>query len=102
MNEKMVGLMRRRGELLAKIATQRDQLGEIGKQLQIPLALADRGVAAVRFLRGHPLLTAGVATFVVIRRRGLAGLLRGAWRLWKGYRYVTGVSAKLSQRSQVS
>jgi hypothetical protein len=88
MNEKIFGLMQRRGELLTKIATQRDQLSEMGTQLRTPLALADLGVAALHYFRRHPLLTAGAAAFFVIRRRGVAGLVRGGWRLWKGYRYI--------------
>jgi hypothetical protein len=34
-------------------------------------------VAAVHFLRCHPLLVVGVEAFFVIRRRGVAGLVRG-------------------------
>jgi len=55
-------------------------------------------VAAVHFLRCHPLLVAGVEAFFVIRRRGVAGLVRGVWQVWKGYRYFTFFSAKLSSR----
>lgn len=54
MNEKMFKLMQSRGELLARIAEQREQreqMTEIGMHWRISLALADEGVAAVRFLR---------------------------------------------------
>lgn len=98
MNEKMFELRQSRGELLARIAAQREQMTEIGMQWRIPLALADEGVAAVRFLRCHPLLVAGVVAFSVIRRRGVAGLVRGMWLVWKGYRYFTFISARLSPR----
>lgn len=98
MNEEMFELMQSRGELLARIAAQREQVAEIGTQWQTPLALADQGMAAVRFLRGHPVLVAGVVAFFVIRRGGVAGLLRGMWRVWKGYRYFALFSEKLSSR----
>lgn len=98
MNEKMFELMQSRGKLLARIAAQREQMTEIGTHWRTPLALADQGVAAVRFLRCHPLLAAGAMAFFVIRRRGVAGLVRGMWRVWKGYRYFTFLSSKLSPR----
>lgn len=98
MNEKTFELMQSRGELLARIAAQREQMTEIGTHWRIPLSLADQGVAAVHFLRCHPLLVAGVEAFFVIRRRGVAGLVRGVRRVWKGYRYFTFFSAKLSSR----
>ena len=71
---------------------------EIGTHWRTPLALADQGVAAVHFLRCYPLLVAGVMAFSVIRHRGVAGLVSGAWLVWKGYRYFTLFSAKLSSR----
>lgn len=94
MNEKIAELRQKRGELLARIAAQRIQLAEVATQFSIPLALADKGVAAARYLRSHPLLVAGITAFFVARRRGLAGLLSvGRW-LWKGYRYFNTYLAK--------
>ena len=96
--EKMSLLMQRRGELLAGIATQREQMAEIGSELEGPLSLADEGLDAVRFLRRHPLLVSGAVILLVIRRRGMAGLVGGVWGVWKGYRYFTSLSAKLLSR----
>ena len=100
MNKQMLAVMQRRGELLAKIAAQREQMAEAGAHWQVPLALADQGLAVVRFLRSHPVLAGGVAALFVIRRRGMVGLLKGAWRLWKGYRFLSALSEKLSARLQ--
>jgi hypothetical protein len=94
MNEKMFKLMQRRGELLARIASQREEITEIGTLWRTPLALADQGVAVVRFLRRHPLVVAGVVALFVMRRRSVAGLVWGVWRAWKGYRSFTCLSAK--------
>ena len=90
--------MQRRGELLARIASQREQVAEIGTRWQTPLALADQGLVAACFLRSNPVLVVGVAALLVIRRRGVVGLVKGVWRAWKGYRYLTAFSAKLSSR----
>jgi len=89
--------MQGRGELLARIASQREQMVEIGSELQGPLALADEGLDAVRFLRRHPLLVAGAVLLLVIRRRGVAGLVGGVWGVWKGYRYFTSLAKTLSR-----
>jgi hypothetical protein len=94
----MAELMQSRGELLARIASQREQMIEIGTGLQGPLALADEGLDAVRFLRRHPLLVAGAVLLLVIRRRGVAGLVGGVWGVWKGYRYFTSLTAKTLSR----
>jgi len=98
MNEQMLAVMHRRGELLAKIAAQREQLSEAGTRWQTPLALADQGLAIVRFLRSRPVLVAGVVVLFIIRRRGLMGLARSGVLAWRGYRYFTAASGKLSSR----
>ena len=99
MNRRMLEVRQRRAELLAIISSQREQLAEIGTHWQAPLALADQGLAVVRFLRCRPVLVAGVAALFIIRRRGLIGLSRGGWLMWKGYRYFAARSAKLSSKS---
>lgn len=99
MNRQMLEVMQRRGELLARIASQREQAAQIGARWETPLAFADRCRAAVRFLRSRPALVAGVAALFIVRRRGLIGLARGGWRVWRGYRYFVAFSAKLSSRN---
>lgn len=98
MNERMPAIMQRRGELLARIAAQREQVAEAGARWQAPLALADQGLAVARFLRARPVLVATLAALLVIRRRGVMGLIGGGWKVWKGYRYLAALSAKLSSR----
>ena len=101
MNEKLHELRQRRAELLARIATQREQMAEIEAEWKVPLSLADHGVSAVRFLRQNPLLIAGVVALFVIRRNSLAGFMWGVWRVWKGYRYFTSRPAKLPTRAEL-
>jgi len=99
MNKQMLAVIQCRGELLERISSQREQLAEIGTRWQAPLALADQGLAVVRFLRSRPVLITGVVALLIIRRRGIMELVRGGWVAWKGYRYFAAFSAKLSSRS---
>ena len=99
MNKQMREVMRRRGELLASIAAQREQVAQIGTRWQTPLALADQGLAAVRFLRSRPVLFAGVAALLMIRKRGvMMGLAKYGALAWKGYRYFAAFAEKGSSR----
>lgn len=98
MNKQMREVMQRRGELLARITSQREQLADMGDRWQAPLALADKGLAAARFLRANPLVVASVVALLLVRRRGVIGLVKVGWRMWKGYRFYTAFSAKLAAR----
>lgn len=95
----MLEVMQRRGELLAKIAAQREQLAWAGARWQIPLSLADRGLAAARILRSRPVLVFGVVALVVVRRHGMVTLVKRGWRVWKAYRYLAKLSQKLHPQS---
>ena len=99
MNRRMLEVMQRRADLLARIASQREQAAQIGARWEIPLAFADKCRDAVLFLRSRPALVAGVVALFVVRRRGLIGLARGGLLAWKGYRYFVAFSAKLSSRN---
>lgn len=86
MNSRLSEVRQRRSELLARIASQREAVAAIGASWQAPLALADRGLVVARFLRAHPVLAAGIAALVTIRRRGVIGLAMAVWKGWKLYR----------------
>lgn len=98
MAEQMLAVKQRRGELLARIAAQREQLAEIGARWQTPLAIADQCVAAACFLRARPLLVGGIVALFVLRRNGAIRLFRSALLVWKGYRYFTGLRQRLADR----
>jgi hypothetical protein len=91
----MQELQRRRAELLVQIALQREQVAAFGTKLERPLALADRGWSVVQFMRRQPLLVGVLTALFVVRRRGLTGLARMAWKAWKGYGLFRAVGAKL-------
>ena len=86
MNSQLFAVRQRRDELLARIASQREQIAGVGARWQTPLAFADQALVAVRFLRSNLVLVAGVAAMLAIRRRGVVGFMKAAWRGWKIYR----------------
>ncbi len=97
--DKMDTLMQRRGELLGRIAAQREQLTEFGARFSSPMSLLDKGRGVVSYLYSHPLLAAAGVALVVLRRRSLLGLAGGVWSLWKVYRTASQLSQSLA-RSQ--
>jgi hypothetical protein len=100
-------ILRKREALIEQCELQRVDIAVHVGGLHTPIAIADRGLGVVRFLRGHPMvLGAAVAAITAMRGRGLwirkqremvprSGLLkwgqRGlvawrAWRAWRGHR----------------
>lgn len=92
MNEQLLAVMQRRGELRAKIASQREEVAGIGVRLQAPLAVADQGVAMMRSVISRPVLVIGIAVLAAWRGRRLAGFAGIGWKLWKGYRHLSGLA----------
>lgn len=77
-------LAERRGELVARAATQRIALAHALEPWRPRLALVDRGVAVFRYLAHHPALVAGaVLLFVVLRPRQAGKWLRRGWMVWQ-------------------
>lgn len=86
--------MRHRAALLERISSQREALAELDVRLQPVFLSADRAVLAGRFLRAHSLLVAGLIGLAMVRRKGVSGLVKVAWRGWKAYRYLNDFSKK--------
>lgn len=86
MNKRLLELRQRRGELIANIDTQREQIAAVGMRWQNPLAIADKGLLTVRFLRANPLLIATAVALLYVRRSGIASTTKFAWRIWKLYK----------------
>lgn len=84
MTAKLTELAERRAALIARIAAQRAALSRIAATWRRPLAVADRGLAAVKLIRNHPALLVGAAAFAAaFRPRRVAGWLRRGWRVWR-------------------
>lgn len=98
MNKQMLGVMQRRGELLAKIAAQREQIAEAGMRWKTPLEIADKGLAVVRFLRSNPVLVAATVAALAIRRRGVTAALASGWRIWRLYKSARSFSARMASQ----
>jgi hypothetical protein len=82
MNKKLTHLAFRRAELRETIADQRTAMTLITRDLRQPLAVADLGFRAVRFIREHPVLATGsVTAFLTLRHHGLMGLVNHGWRM---------------------
>lgn len=99
MGRQLQAVMLRRQALLTKISAQREQLQESVENLQPAFLFADRVVQTGRLLRAHPVIVAGLAGLLVVRRKGWSVLLKGSWRIWKAYRYFNDFSQKLTSRS---
>jgi hypothetical protein len=86
MNNKLIILAQRRERLILEAARQREQIAQIADSWRPPLAMADKGLAAVSFIKKHPIWMAGGSALVlkVLRPRRIGkwfqrGLL--AWQL---------------------
>lgn len=59
MNKKLLKLAQRRERLVSEAERQRVQLTQTVDTLRAPLAMADKGVAAISYIKTHPLLMVG-------------------------------------------
>lgn len=84
MNEKLTRLAERRERLVAQIAAQRTALAQNIEPWRTPLALADRGLAALRYVRSHPAWIVGGGILFAAVRPARAGKWLGlGWAAWK-------------------
>jgi hypothetical protein len=84
MNKKLTRLAERRERLVVQAAAQRTALAQNIAPWRIPLALADQGLAALRFIKSHPaLIVGGVAVLVALRPGSLGKWLQRGWLTWQ-------------------
>lgn len=85
MRHKLQRLAERRAQLVAQAAAQREALAQGIEPWRTPLALADQGLAAVRYLKRHPSWLIGAGVLLATMRPGIFGtwLRRGllAWQV---------------------
>jgi hypothetical protein len=83
----LLELARRKERLIIRAGEQRAEVAAALRRWEKPVSVLDRGIAAVHFLKEHPLLAAGVfgAAMALGRRRLLIWAGRGliAWRAWR-------------------
>jgi hypothetical protein len=91
MNGKLLEIALRRERLIAQAAQQRTTLARTVQTWRRPLALADQGLAALRYLKRHPIwVVGGVAAIVALRPRGVGKWLGRGLTVWKTVRWVRG------------
>lgn len=75
----------RRKRLIAQAAAQRTALAQNIVPWRIPLALADQGLAVLRYIQSHPVvwLIGGIVMFSVLRPGGVGKWLRRGWVTWQ-------------------
>jgi hypothetical protein len=84
MNKKLARLAERRHQLVAQAAAQRTALARDLAPWRSRLALVDQGIAAVRYVRGHPVLMGGIALLLAALRPGrVTKWLRRGWLAWQ-------------------
>lgn len=84
MNPRQVELALKKQRLQMQSAALRDNLAVHGRALQPVFAIADRGLAVVRWVRHNPALpVATVVALLVARPRGVLRWLRRGWFAWQ-------------------
>jgi len=84
MNKKLIRLAERRSLLVKQAAAQRTALTYHLEPWHARLALADRGVAAFRYIGRHPALMVGAALLLAALRPQRAGKwLQRGWVMWQ-------------------
>ena len=83
MKRKRIQLAARRQQLVALAAAQRTILANDMEPWRARLALADRGVAVVQYVRRHPALMVGAALlFAALRPQRAGKWLQRGWGMW--------------------
>jgi hypothetical protein len=84
MNKKLIRLAERRERLVTRAAEQRVVLAQNIEPYRIPLALADRGMNALRYIRHHPEWIIGGVVLLAALRPGRVGKWLGrGWVTWQ-------------------
>ncbi len=85
MNKKLLNLAQRREHLVLEAAKQRAQLVQIVDTWRAPLALADKGFAAISFIKKHPVWMAGGGAILlkVLRPSRVSKWLSRGWIAWQ-------------------
>jgi len=73
MNEKLTRLAERRERLVAQAAAQRMALAQDIEPWRIPLARVDQGLAALRYIKSHPVWIVGTAALFAALRPSRVG-----------------------------
>jgi hypothetical protein len=90
MPERLMQIRLRRERLIARAAAQREAFAYDVEALAPAIAVVDRGITAVAWVRAHPGLLLAAAGVMLVLKPGRT--LRWSFRLfslWQGYRRLT-------------
>jgi hypothetical protein len=84
MNKILIRLAERRERLVTRAAAQRVELAQNIEPWRTPLALADQGLTALRYIRHHPEWIVGIVVLLAALRPGRVGKWLGrGWVTWQ-------------------
>ena len=84
MSDKLIRLAERRERLVAQAAAQRMALEQNIEPWRVPLALADQGLTALRFIKSHPaLIVGGGILFAMLKPGSVGKWLQRGWITWQ-------------------
>ena len=87
----MTRLVEVREELIAQAALQRMALMQDIQPWRTPLALADQGLTAVRYIKNHPAwIVSGITLLAILQPRHLGKWLGRGWVAWQLMHRVRG------------
>lgn len=85
--QRLLELATRRGELMGLIAVQRARLADDMRPLTATIAVADRALARVDWLKRHPLVIAVLfAALVIAKPRWVLRWSERGFLLWRGWK----------------
>lgn len=80
MNKKLALIIKRREQIVERIANQRMALAQHTAPWRAPLTLIDRGLAALRYIKQHSILAVGAtALFGMLRPTPASTWLQSGW-----------------------
>jgi YqjK-like protein len=96
MSEKLRNLAERREHLVSQAAEQRLLLAQNVETWRAPIALVDRGLAAVSYIKRHPIsaVSASLGLFIVMRSSSTTKWFQRGWLVWQVVRRLGGNHAK--------
>ena len=91
MNRKLHALTQRREHLIAQIADQRGMLAQSITPFRGPLALIDKGLILLSYVRRHPVWIIGAGMALITPKSAFLGKWLGRiWVVWKMTRRLRG------------
>ncbi len=91
MNSRVIELAERRATLIARAATEREELSKALTTCLKPLAAAQHGLDMARRIWSHPELIAGaIALLTMFRAWRVARWLPPGWAIWRVVRIILG------------